>query len=111
MDALEKTGNKLDQAQYIREVLAGSCLEQANPARTPIGKIQDVKDEDDLLPSESESSRISLTMSKLLSLVGSLLRLSRCTRPDFAFPCTGPASERMHRETENGDERNDLLVI
>nr|CCA24328.1 AlNc14C234G9347 [Albugo laibachii Nc14] len=50
----EVDGYHLVQAQGIREMLIGLRMEQAKPARSPIGEQQDGEDEGDLLPSDGD---------------------------------------------------------
>ena len=75
----------LDQAEAIGELLREHGLEDANPTKAPIGA-----DCYDLLPDDSALiTEIKVqgapTIKTFQSLVGSLLWIARCTRPDNAF--------------------------
>ena len=78
-------GYVLDQAEAIGELLREHGLEDANPTKAPI-----VADCYDLLPDDSAlltetKVKGAPTIKTFQSLVGSLLWIARCTRPDIAF--------------------------
>uniref|UniRef100_A0AAV1ULI8 Reverse transcriptase Ty1/copia-type domain-containing protein n=1 Tax=Peronospora matthiolae TaxID=2874970 RepID=A0AAV1ULI8_9STRA len=81
----DKIGYALEQNRCIRELLATTGLDLANPTRTPTGEDQDGEGEGDLLPRGSGGTAKQPTIATFQSLIGSLLWIARCTRPDIAF--------------------------
>ena len=95
----DKNGYALEQKQCIRERLATTGLDLANPTRTPTGEDQDGEGEGDLLPGGSGGTAKQPTIATFQSLIGSLLWIARCTRPDIAF-AVHRASRRSHAPRE-----------
>ena len=83
---LDDTGKyTLDQEEAIADLLRTNGLAEANPTRAPIGNdCYDIPPDDvELLGSTSVGT--GPTVRSFQSLVGSLLWIARCTRPDIAF--------------------------
>lgn len=78
-------GWSLDQEQMIKGMLEKFQLDKAAPARVPIGGEHDGEDAGDLLPNSGTGTPGRPTVQTFQSLVGSLLWIARCTRPDIAF--------------------------
>uniref|UniRef100_A0AAV1T6R3 Reverse transcriptase Ty1/copia-type domain-containing protein n=1 Tax=Peronospora matthiolae TaxID=2874970 RepID=A0AAV1T6R3_9STRA len=91
-------GYILDQEVMIDVLLRDFKLESANGVRTPIRDEcnDDNKDDVDCLPARGASSEPSL--SAFRSLVGSLLWIARCTRPDICF-AVHKATRQTHKPT------------
>ncbi|CAI5746301.1 unnamed protein product [Peronospora destructor] len=94
-----KFGYELDQEVTIAERFR---LQDAHSAMTPIELSHDnnTREADALLPKESTVG--SASVQKFQSIVGSLLWLARCTRPDIAYA--------VHRATRRTDYKR-LAVI
>ena len=75
----DSTGTiQLSQETYARGILDTYGMEEANPAKPPAEVKQiSIKEKDVLTPDRTTYFRAA---------TGSLLYLSRCTRPDLAFP-------------------------
>ena len=75
----------LDQQEAIGELLRTNGLADSNSTRTPIGDdcYEVTSDESELLGASNKRSGPSIRQFQ--SLVGSLLWIARCTRPDIAF--------------------------
>ncbi|KAE9324368.1 hypothetical protein PR003_g16747 [Phytophthora rubi] len=94
----EDEGYEFDQELAIEEMLREHGIESAHSVRTPIGteanEINEASDE--LLPASGGGG--VMTMRKFQSLVGDLMWVVRCTRPDIAF-AVHKASRRTHSPT------------
>uniref|UniRef100_A0AAV1TDT7 Polyprotein n=1 Tax=Peronospora matthiolae TaxID=2874970 RepID=A0AAV1TDT7_9STRA len=78
-------GYVVDQAEAIGELLREHGLEDANPTKAPIGAdCYDVLPDDSALLTETKVQGAP-TIKMFQSLVGRLLWIARCTRPDIAF--------------------------
>uniref|UniRef100_A0AAV1T842 Polyprotein n=1 Tax=Peronospora matthiolae TaxID=2874970 RepID=A0AAV1T842_9STRA len=75
----------LDQEESIKDLLREHGLEAANPTRAPISADCYDADEGDMKMLKVLSSSGEPTVKSFQSLVGSLLWIARCTRPDVAF--------------------------
>ncbi|CAI5734969.1 unnamed protein product [Hyaloperonospora brassicae] len=84
----------LDQEESIKDLLREHGLEAANPTRAPISADCYDADEDDMKMLKALSSSSEPTVKSFQSLVGSLLWIARCTRPDVVF-----AVDKATRET------------
>ncbi|CAI5720386.1 unnamed protein product [Peronospora destructor] len=95
-----KFGYELDQEVTIAEMRLKFGLQDAHSAMMPIGLDHDnnTREADALLPKESTVG--SASMKKFQSIVGSLLWLARCTRPDIAY-AVHRATRRNHAPTTN----------
>ncbi|OWZ16104.1 Methylmalonate-semialdehyde dehydrogenase [Phytophthora megakarya] len=82
-----KSGYSFGQKHAIEEMLQKHGLAQAHSVRCPIGEEQDVSiSTDELLPESPVRSDPTVpTIKTFQSLVGALLWITRCTRPDIAF--------------------------
>ncbi|KAE8996368.1 hypothetical protein PF011_g15938 [Phytophthora fragariae] len=89
----EEDGWALDQEQVIQDMLVKFGLDKAVPVSTPIGGEQDGEAPGELLPSGGAGTPGRPTVQTFQSLVGSLLWISSCTRPDISFA--------VHRATRN----------
>ncbi|OWZ15199.1 putative mitochondrial protein [Phytophthora megakarya] len=91
----DENGYDLDQEVTIDELLQTYGLEKAHAVRVPIGEdwneAQDGSTE--LLPTNGGEG--AATVKTFKSLVGSLLWIARCTRPDIAF-AVQKATRRTH---------------
>ncbi|OWZ07207.1 putative mitochondrial protein [Phytophthora megakarya] len=94
----DETGYDLDQETTIQELLKVHGLEKAHGVRTPIGvECNEAQDPGcEKLPVSGGDT--VPTIRKFQSLVGSLLWVARCTRPDIAF-AVHKASRRTHAPT------------
>ena len=73
-------GIKIDQRGYVKQVLKDHNMETANATRTPLPKDANV------LPAGEFEKTLDVTgHKKYRSLVGSLMYLAVCTRPDISF--------------------------
>ncbi|KAJ8523758.1 hypothetical protein ON010_g17361 [Phytophthora cinnamomi] len=94
----DDNGYDLDQEVTIDELLQSYGLEKAHAVRVPIGEdwneAQDASTE--LLPADGGAG--AATVKTFQSLVGSLLWIARCTRPDIAF-AVHKATRRTHAPT------------
>ncbi|KAE8882313.1 hypothetical protein PF005_g15912 [Phytophthora fragariae] len=91
-------GYNLDQEVLIQEMLNAHSMEHAHGVRTPIGP-----EWNELRGAECEKLPVTggaevATVKRFQSLVGSLMWVSRCTRPDIAF-AVHKASRRTHDPT------------
>ncbi|KAE9302954.1 hypothetical protein PF001_g13774 [Phytophthora fragariae] len=91
-------GYNLDQEVLIQEMLKDHSMEHAHGVRTPIGP-----EWNELRGAECEKLPVTggaevATVKRFQSLVGSLMWVSRCTRPDIAF-AVHKASRRTHDTT------------
>uniref|UniRef100_A0AAV1VBX8 Integrase catalytic domain-containing protein n=1 Tax=Peronospora matthiolae TaxID=2874970 RepID=A0AAV1VBX8_9STRA len=75
----------LDQEESIKDLLREHGLEAANPTRAPISADCYDADEGGMKMLKVLSSSGEPTVKSFQSLVGSLLWIARCTRPDVAF--------------------------
>lgn len=96
----DKSGYPFGQKHAIEELLQKHGLAQAHPARCPIGEDQNVPiTTDELLPESPTRSDPSVPTIKMFqSLVGALLWIARCTRPDIGF-AVHRATRRTHAPT------------
>ncbi|KAE9286282.1 hypothetical protein PF008_g26702 [Phytophthora fragariae] len=94
----EDEGYDLDQELAIKEMLREHGMASAHSVRTPIGAESNEIDEasDELLPTSGGDGVV--TVRKFQSLVGSLICMARCTRPDIAYAVHKP-SRRTHSPT------------
>ncbi|KAG6612031.1 Integrase catalytic core protein [Phytophthora cinnamomi] len=94
----DDNGYDLDQEVTIDELLQAYGLEKAHAVRVPIGEdwseVQDASTE--LLPADGGAG--AATVKTFQSLIGSLLWIARCTRPDIAF-AVHKATRRTHAPT------------
>uniref|UniRef100_A0AAV1UMW7 Uncharacterized protein n=1 Tax=Peronospora matthiolae TaxID=2874970 RepID=A0AAV1UMW7_9STRA len=76
---------RIDQEEAIKELLRAHGMCDANPTKTPIGGdcYEVVGDDAALLGTTSTGG--GATINAFQSLVGSLLWVARCSRPDIAF--------------------------
>lgn len=98
----DDNGWKLNQEHVIDEMLERFGLVDSAAVRVPIGG-DDGDEEVALLPSDGKGSPNRPTVQNFQSLVGSLLWISRCTRPDIAF-AVHRVTRRSHAPSE-GDWR------
>ncbi|KAE8998590.1 hypothetical protein PR002_g18698 [Phytophthora rubi] len=87
-----------DQELFIEEMLSEHGLVSAHSVRTPIGAESNEIDEasDELLPTSGGDGVVAVR--KFQSLVGSVMWVARCTRPDIAYT-VHKASRRTHSPT------------
>ncbi|GMF15396.1 unnamed protein product [Phytophthora fragariaefolia] len=98
VDYDNKTGYTFDQEHAIKELLEKNGLAQAHTVLCPIGQEDPVID-DQLLPeSPVQTDPSAPTKKHFQSLVGNLLWIARCTRPDIAF-AVHRATRRTHAPT------------
>ncbi|GMF18948.1 unnamed protein product [Phytophthora fragariaefolia] len=91
-------GYNLDQEVLIQEMLKDHGMEHTHRVRTPIGP-----EWNELRGAECEKLPVTggaevATVKRFQSLVGNLMWVSRCTRPDIAF-AVHKASRRTHHPT------------
>ncbi|OWZ15971.1 putative mitochondrial protein, partial [Phytophthora megakarya] len=79
----DDNGYFLDQEAVIGELLREFGMETANAVRTPIGPESNEAGVSELLSTAGGAGAV--TVGEFQSLVGSLLWIARCTRPDIAF--------------------------
>uniref|UniRef100_A0AAV1TI68 Uncharacterized protein n=1 Tax=Peronospora matthiolae TaxID=2874970 RepID=A0AAV1TI68_9STRA len=80
-----QNGYTLDQEEAIRDLLRDNGLADANSTWTPIyDSCYELKEGDAELLG-TPSAKLGPTVRQFQSLVGSLLWVARCTRPDIAF--------------------------
>ena len=96
----DKQGYDVDQESTIVEMLARFNLTNATTVRTPIGEEEEPTEGDQLLPATTAGMTDVPTVKQFQSLVGSLLWISRCTRPDIAF-AVHRATRKCHAPTMN----------
>lgn len=89
----EEKGWALSQEHVIQDMLVNFELNKAAAVHSPICSGQDGEETGDLLPSGNAGSPRRPTIQTFQSLVGSLLWISRCTRPDISYA--------VHRMTRN----------
>ncbi|KAG6617388.1 Integrase catalytic core protein [Phytophthora cinnamomi] len=87
-------GYHLDQEAAIEDLLREFGMEAAHAIRTPIGMEWNENDMTEALPMSGGVGVV--TVGRFHSLVGSLLWISRCTRPDKSF-----AVHKATRKTHN----------
>ncbi|GMF42843.1 unnamed protein product [Phytophthora fragariaefolia] len=94
----EDEGYDLDQELAIEEILREHGMASVHSVRNPIGAESNKIDvaSDELLPTSGGDGVVTVRMFQ--SLVGSLLWVARCTRPDIAY-VVHKASRRTHRPT------------
>jgi hypothetical protein len=94
----EDEGYDFDQELAIEEMLREHGMASAHGVRTPIGADSNEVDmaSEELLPTSGSDNVV--TVRKFQSLVGSLMWVARCTRPDIAF-AVHKASRRTHNPT------------
>ena len=80
-----QNGYTIDQEEAIRDLLRDNGLADANSTRTPIDESCYELEEDDEELLGVPSAQPVPTVRQFQSLVGSLLWVARCTRPDIAF--------------------------
>ncbi|KAG6572596.1 Integrase catalytic core protein [Phytophthora cinnamomi] len=84
----------LEQRQAILGMLDKFGLSEASAVRVPIGGEHESDVDGELLPNDGAGSPQRPTVQTFQSLVGSLLWVARCTRPDIAY-----AVHRVTRRT------------
>ncbi|KAE8991914.1 hypothetical protein PR002_g20704 [Phytophthora rubi] len=84
----------LEQRQVILGMLDKFGLSEASAVRVPIGGEHENDVDGELLPNDGAGSPQRPTVQTFQSLVGSLLWVARCTRPDIAY-----AVHRVTRRT------------
>ncbi|KAE9207773.1 hypothetical protein PF004_g16945 [Phytophthora fragariae] len=84
----------LEQRQVILWMLDKFGLSEASAVRVPIGGEHENDVDGELLPNDGAGSPQRPTVQTFQSLVGSLLWIARCTRPDIAY-----AVHRVTRRT------------
>ena len=78
------------------ELLVKQQLDKANSVKAPIGGEEaSMEDEKTLLPLKGAGNPKHPTFKLFQSMVGGLLRIARCTRPDIAF-AVHRATRRAH---------------
>ena len=80
----------LDQKEAIGDLLWTNELADANSTLTPIGDDYYERKPDDAELLGASNKRDGPTIRQFQSLVGSLLWIARCTRPDIAFAVHAP---------------------
>ena len=73
-------------------------MESSNGVRTPIGDECNMDAEDDAAYLPARGAKGDPSMKSFQSLVGSLLWIARCTRPDICF-AVHKATSRTHKPT------------
>jgi hypothetical protein len=81
-DASQKAKIVMDQKQMIMDLLKEYHMENAHATRLPIGQDYDIAEGGKLLPEKSNEEQ-AFSTKHFQSLVGSLLWIARCTRPDI----------------------------
>ena len=76
---------RIDQEEAIKELLRAHGMSDANPTKTPIGDDCYEVVADDVALLETTNTGGGATINAFQSLVGSLLWVARCSRPDIAF--------------------------
>ena len=97
----QTSGYKIDQESTIVELLARNKMDKANAVRVPVceeSAIEASVEENALLPSKGPGTQEAPTVRSFQSLVGSLLWIARCTRPDIAF-AVHRATRKTHAPT------------
>nr|CCA24594.1 PREDICTED: copia proteinlike putative [Albugo laibachii Nc14] len=90
----------LDQEAAFEGVLDQHGVMNAKGVRSPIGEENNDTEDDPVFLTVQSSTKNEPTMRDFQSLVGSLLWLARCTRPDISF-AVHKATRRTHRPTTN----------
>ncbi|KAG6609052.1 Integrase catalytic core protein [Phytophthora cinnamomi] len=98
----------LEQRQAILGMLDKFGLSEASAVRVPIGGEHESDVDGELLPNDGAGSPQRPTVQTFQSLVGSLLWVARCTRPDIAY-----AVHRVTRRTHEprGSMSEDTIVV
>nr|CCA18616.1 PREDICTED: similar to pol polyprotein putative [Albugo laibachii Nc14]CCA20572.1 PREDICTED: similar to pol polyprotein putative [Albugo laibachii Nc14] len=78
-------GYCIDQEQKIEGVIEKHCLAEANLVRVPIPEMQVIEGDNERLKEKDVGLHRVPTIKDFQSLVGSLLWVSRCTRPEITF--------------------------
>eukprot|EP00644_Phytophthora_capsici_P019544 jgi/Phyca11/133580/e_gw1.570.9.1 len=104
----EEEGYHLDQEVMIMNMLKEFGMENAHAVRTPIGPEGNDKNATDSLPASGGDG--GWTVTTFQSLVGSLMWLARCTRPDIAFAVHKASRKRTAHPSrlETGEENSSL---
>ena len=89
---------RIDQEEASKELLRAHGMSHANPTKTPIGDdcYEVVGDDATLLEMTSTSG--GATINAFQSLVGSMLWVARCSRPDISF-AVHRFTRRTHQPT------------
>jgi hypothetical protein len=90
----------MDQEQMIMDLLKEYHMENVHAIRLPISQDYDIAEGGKLLPEKSNEEQ-AFSVKHFQSLVGSLLWIARCTRPDIIF-----AVHACNRKTHAPDERD-----
>ena len=91
-------GYTIDQEQMITELLHKNRLEKANAVRIPVGDETFIDSESadaQVLPTRGAGTVKRPTTKSFQSLIGSLLWIARCSRPDILF-AVHRATRRIH---------------
>uniref|UniRef100_A0AAV1T4L7 Reverse transcriptase Ty1/copia-type domain-containing protein n=1 Tax=Peronospora matthiolae TaxID=2874970 RepID=A0AAV1T4L7_9STRA len=91
-------GSVLDQEVTIDLLLKEFGMESANGVRTPTGDERNEDNEDDLDYLPTRSAKCDSSVKTFQSLVGSLLWIERCKRPDICF-AVHKATRQTHKPT------------
>ncbi|CAI5703653.1 unnamed protein product [Peronospora effusa] len=94
----DETGYVLDQEVMIDLLLKEFGLDSANGVRTPIGDECNAEDEDTVEYLSAKGTKGEPSVKSFQSLVGSLLWIARCTRPDICF-AVHKATRQTHKPT------------
>ncbi|KAE8960196.1 hypothetical protein PR003_g31390 [Phytophthora rubi] len=81
----ELHGDMLNQREAILEMLERFGLADANAVRMPVVDEKVKGDDSDLLPGGANGSPSRPTIQLFQLLVGSILWIARCTKPDIVF--------------------------
>ena len=76
---------RIDQEEDIKESLRAHGMSDASPTKTPIGDYCYEVVGDDAVLLKTTSAGGGVTINAFQSLVGSLLWVARCSRPDISF--------------------------
>uniref|UniRef100_A0AAV1U0S4 Uncharacterized protein n=1 Tax=Peronospora matthiolae TaxID=2874970 RepID=A0AAV1U0S4_9STRA len=88
----------VDQQATIEEMLESHGLKEANGVRAPISEEANEVEKDPVLLTTVPRQRGERTIRNFQSLVGSLLWIARCSRPDISF-AVHKATRRTHQPT------------
>jgi hypothetical protein len=91
-------GVAFDQESMIEELLEKHGLKTANPKLLPSSANYDEVEDGELLPSSSTTKQ-PVSVQVYQSIVGSLLWIARCTRPDILF-AVHAVTRKTHAPTE-----------
>jgi hypothetical protein len=97
----EESGYSIDQEQTINELLAKNRMEKANAVRAPIAdesRLESESKDAEGLPSKGAGTAEKPTTKSFQSLIGSLLWIARCSRPDIAY-AVHRATRQSHAPT------------